>query len=803
MPMVHLHALLRSTLPVLMAGGEVIAAPGFDRTQVLQWIGRLRPTYFTAAPSLYRALLDEIAATGWESSALRLALIGSDLVDAELMQRIERGLNCAVLQFYALTEASPFVAMTERGMPSGAAMRINPVWRVRIADDGEIHLQGGIINRRLGDGPGTDDWFRTGDLGCVDRQGRLTVTGRSGDRITRGAEKIEPLAIERALAHHRAIGKVCAFGLPDPQLGQVVAAAVELHAPADPETLLAFAAANLAAQEVPERLFVVDRIPTNAAGKVSRSLLAQRFAAERLGRPGRTADAPEDIQLAILDILRRALNNPALAAGADFFADGGGDSFAALNATLEIEAAFATNVPPATFRHHGSAASLAAFVAGRRGMEPALEIVPVRTGGNGAPLFITHSIDGQNSFGTILAEGLADRPVYTFHETRITADDLARRDLPMLARRHISAMRSVQPNGPYHLAGHSWGANLAFEIARHLREIGEPVGFVGLIDAVAMLSDRAFGIRRRRPGQGRIEDHNHWAARAHVAGLYDGAVHYFRASGQEGLHRSSPTGGWDFVARGGVTCIDIEGDHLSIAESSGLVHWRSMFAAALARAEAHPPDIDHAPFGSARQMVLDALVAARQGNRGEEIAFYQQALGMEPDLPFWVHANLSEALFEDGRTEAGVTAYERAVTLDLWPLTSMVRLAPTLKQHRQKALRRAAGASAAKVRIDHPAVAFQKGRVLWVAGRFKEAERAFQRGLRLDPDTMSILVAYGRFLVARGRAREAVALLEDALQRRQKPTAARRHLLRELRDAQRRVEQQPRRHWLRALLGLR
>ena len=817
MPIAHLHSLVRTTLPVLLQGGEVVWAPGFDRTRILDWIDRLRPTYITAAPSLYRLLLQEIAHAGWRPRdlALRRGGIGSDKVDEAMVAELQRCLGIPMLQFYGLTETSPFIAMAAPETAAGVTGRINPVWQVRCVDesgldvahgaDGEIVVRGGVINAVLGDaagsGPMDGGWFHTRDVGRLAPGGCLTITGRLGDRIVRGGQKIQPEAVEEALRRHQSVAQAIAFGLPEPMLGQTIAALVVLRpgAKADAEGILAFAATKLADHQAPERLFVVDRIPTNSLGKVSRSDLSRHFTVTSPQPAASLAPPSADTVARVLTILRDALDSSSFAADMDFFADGGGDSLAALNASLAIEAEFRTNVPPASFRRHPTALALASFISRQPADGPVPQIVTVQAAGDRAPLFLAHGVDGRNGFAPELAALLgAKQPVYSFHDTHTERDMAAGHDMTAIAHRWVAAIRSVQRSGPYRLAGHSWGARLCFAMAQRLRSMGEEVAFLGMIDGRPRLHQRAFGAMRRKPSGKATLDWNKWALRCDAPSFYDGRITYFRATDEIALHRSMPAGGWDFLTSD-VEVFDIAGDHLSVVEEGGITRWGGLFEHAL---DAAPAARAASMTSPARTKVLDAAQACRSGDLETEIALYQAALALDRSLPHWVSANLAEALFQGGHIEAAVAAYRQTLDHDPWPMTTLLRFAPILKRHRLKSLLREGGALAAGIPARHGAISLQKARILLLAGRHADSEQAFEEGLSASPRHLHLLVAYASFLAKRKRRAEAIALLRAAADRQQERGATRTLLERKLAKLQSSIPEpaRPRRPWLSGLL---
>jgi oxalate---CoA ligase len=125
----------------------------------------------------------------------------------------------------------------------------------------------------------TNGWFRTGDLGRLDSEGYLFLTGRLKEQINRGGEKISPLEVDVVLLDHPAVAEACAFGIPHDKLGEEVGVVVVLR-PGGTLTeteLREFAATRLAAFKVPRRVIIMDTIPKAATGKVQRIGLAAKL----------------------------------------------------------------------------------------------------------------------------------------------------------------------------------------------------------------------------------------------------------------------------------------------------------------------------------------------------------------------------------------------------------------------------------------------------------------------------------------------------------------------------------------------
>jgi acyl-CoA synthetase (AMP-forming)/AMP-acid ligase II len=135
-----------------------------------------------------------------------------------------------------------------------------------------------------------DGWFRTGDQGILDADGYLSLVGRLKEMINRGGEKIAPREIDDVLMQHAAVGEAVAFGSPHPTWGEEVVAAVVLKEPVTEKELIAFARERLADYKVPKKLYIVDKIPTTATGKIQRRSVAASFneqgGARELAPPG-------------------------------------------------------------------------------------------------------------------------------------------------------------------------------------------------------------------------------------------------------------------------------------------------------------------------------------------------------------------------------------------------------------------------------------------------------------------------------------------------------------------------------------
>jgi acyl-CoA synthetase (AMP-forming)/AMP-acid ligase II len=159
---------------------------------------------------------------------------------------------------------------------------------VRIAADGEILVRGRTLARGRVEpaAPLTDEggWYHTGDVGRVDEDGHLWITGRSSDRIVTGGVTVDPREVEGVLRAHPAVVDACVVGLADAEWGEkVVAAVVPVEGAFDLEDVDAWSRARLGPPRRPRRWLLVDALPLNANGKVDRAAVRRGF-----GEPRRT-----------------------------------------------------------------------------------------------------------------------------------------------------------------------------------------------------------------------------------------------------------------------------------------------------------------------------------------------------------------------------------------------------------------------------------------------------------------------------------------------------------------------------------
>jgi acyl-CoA synthetase (AMP-forming)/AMP-acid ligase II len=284
-----------SILRPLLSGIRTVYMDSWDPARAADVIHTFGITSTAGAPVHLQGLLDRAEHT--KLSTLREFLVGAAPVTEELGRRAAAA-GISTFRSYGSTE-HPTVTGEHRGEPQWARLGTDgktlPGSSVRIigptgeelptGSDGEVVTRGpeqfvGYRDPELNDGAFTvDGWFRTGDLGQLDADGRLTITDRIKDVIIRGGETISSNQVEDVLNAHPSVAEGAAVAAPDPRYGDVVGAVVALRpgAALDLDDLRAhFASSGLARQKTPERLAIVDALPRTALGKIRKAELRKQ-----------------------------------------------------------------------------------------------------------------------------------------------------------------------------------------------------------------------------------------------------------------------------------------------------------------------------------------------------------------------------------------------------------------------------------------------------------------------------------------------------------------------------------------------
>ena len=299
MPLFHIHGLLAAVSASLAAGASVHCTPGFNAMRIFAWFDEVKPTWYTAVPTMHQAILARAARNTEIVGRMKLRFIrsSSSSLPPPVMHALEDLFKAPVIESYGMTEAAHQMASNQLppGTRKAGSVGVAAGPKVAIMDaggailpqgaTGEVVIRGDNVTKGYENNPQanesafTNGWFRTGDQGVLDADGFLTITGRLKEIINRGGEKIAPLEVDNVLMEHPAVAQAVTFAMPHDKLGEDVAAAVVLRegTQADEKALRAFVAEHLADFKVPRRIVVLDEIPKGATGKLQRIGLAEKL----------------------------------------------------------------------------------------------------------------------------------------------------------------------------------------------------------------------------------------------------------------------------------------------------------------------------------------------------------------------------------------------------------------------------------------------------------------------------------------------------------------------------------------------
>jgi long-chain acyl-CoA synthetase len=289
LPLFHAFGQTCTLNAAIMMGGSLTVLPRFDAAKALGILADQRVTIFAGVPTMFSALLHVPDRSDYDVSALRLCISGGAAMPVEVLRQFEDAFDCIVLEGYGLSETSPVASFNHPGRerkPGSIGTPIRGV-EMRVVDAsgaevpqgevGEIAIRGhnimkGYLNKpdATAEAVSADGWFRTGDIGRVDADGYYYIVDRKKDLIIRGGYNIYPREIEEVLYEHPEVAEAAVVGMPHPELGEEVGAAVALKpgATVTPDELRSYVKSQVAAYKYPRRVWIVDALPKGPTGKI-------------------------------------------------------------------------------------------------------------------------------------------------------------------------------------------------------------------------------------------------------------------------------------------------------------------------------------------------------------------------------------------------------------------------------------------------------------------------------------------------------------------------------------------------------
>jgi long-chain acyl-CoA synthetase len=288
LPFFHAFGQTCALNATVSVGGTLTLIPRFDAGKALAILQRDAVNVFEGVPTMYAAMLHHDDAGTTDTSALEVCVSGGAAMPVEIMRAFEAKFDCEILEGYGLSETSPVASFNRRGRerkPGSIGLPVEGV-EMRLVDDhgndaeddvGEIQIRGHNVMKGYWHRPDAtaeaidaDGWFSTGDVARIDEDAYFFIVDRKKELVIRGGFNIYPREIEEVLYEHPDVREAAVIGIPHPELGEEVAAAVALKSGAQstPEALRDFVKQRVAAYKYPRHVWLVDELPKGPTGKI-------------------------------------------------------------------------------------------------------------------------------------------------------------------------------------------------------------------------------------------------------------------------------------------------------------------------------------------------------------------------------------------------------------------------------------------------------------------------------------------------------------------------------------------------------
>ncbi|HTX30739.1 MAG TPA: long-chain fatty acid--CoA ligase [Solirubrobacteraceae bacterium] len=268
-------------------GACVSLIPKFDAKATLEAIQRDGVTVFEGVPTMYSAVMGFEERDQYDTSSLRVAIVGGQAMPVEVMEKFEQAFEIDVLEGYGLSETCAVGTFNypDARKPGSVGKPVEGI-EVKIVDEqrdevaqgeiGEIAIKGANVMREYWkkaeetEEDLREGWFHTGDLGHIDEDGYVFIDDRKKDMIIRGGENVYPREIEEVLYRHDGISEVAVIGVEHERLGEEVAAAIVLKDDdsLSPEEIRDYALEKLSKYKVPTKIWFLDELPKGPTGKI-------------------------------------------------------------------------------------------------------------------------------------------------------------------------------------------------------------------------------------------------------------------------------------------------------------------------------------------------------------------------------------------------------------------------------------------------------------------------------------------------------------------------------------------------------
>jgi fatty-acyl-CoA synthase len=307
-PLYHCFGMVMGNLGCTTRGATIVyPAEAFDPAAVLESVAEERCVSLYGVPTMFIGVLDHPEFASYDLTSLRTGVMAGSPCPIEVMKRCVDDMHMTEVTIcYGMTETSPvsFQSRTDDPIERRVSTvgRVHPHVECKVVDPatgavvpygtpGEVCTRGYVVmvgywdnDAATRDAIDATGWMHTGDLGVMDDEGYLNISGRIKDMIIRGGENVYPREIEEFLYTHPAIADVQVIGVPDVKYGEEICAWVRLRDghQLDVGEVAAFCAGKIAHYKVPRYLEIVDEFPMTVTGKI-RKVEMREISTKRLG----------------------------------------------------------------------------------------------------------------------------------------------------------------------------------------------------------------------------------------------------------------------------------------------------------------------------------------------------------------------------------------------------------------------------------------------------------------------------------------------------------------------------------------
>lgn len=595
--------------------------------EFIAWIEKKKITVLDLPTAYWHELVHGLAKTKQRlPESLRLVIVGGEKASASALRawsEISRG-KVRWINTYGPSEASIIATSWEPGtgekVSDGELPIGRPIANTRIylldqnmrpvepGATGEIYIGGvgvarGYVNRPLQTAekfirdPFSNEsgavLYKTGDLARYMPDGNIEFRGRTDHQVKIQGYRVELSEIESALERHPGV-RECAAGLLDDET-KVLLAWIVPSGSECPTTreLRDFLAGTLPSYMIPSAFHAILAMPLTPNGKVDRRALIHLK--NPITPDHEAVSARDEIETKVVAIMEKVLQVQPIGIHDGFF-DLGGNSLLAIRLMPAIEEAFGRSFPLHTLLNSSTPAQIAALLREKK-ETPVSTLVPVQPMGSERPLFLVHGMGGHVlRFRDLVRHFAPEQPVFALQAQGLSGEASCLNRVEDMADLYVEEIRVAQPQGPYAIAGYSFGGFVAVEIARRLIAQGQEVEYLALIDTFAApaggsssllknffrlpAQEKASYLSRkvqkkvRRMVQGvalpaavkAVREACVEAERHYRPQVFEGKISLFLPSNRSLRNSRSEDGGWGPFASKGVVAYDVPGDHGTIVD---------------------------------------------------------------------------------------------------------------------------------------------------------------------------------------------------------------------------------------------